>query len=171
MRSCQQVAARLLLFIKFGPLVNHCESTSANKSLLGVHSKCISSQHPQLFKNVDLGTSSQTHKKYWESVFSTRSLGDFSFSSAPPPFSFFFLTKKFEKLSSTLGQCFLNIPDKNYQNNTNKFSAHPRPLEAVYKEGIPISKGRVPRVILIQKIQKQRQVALIGEYPIIGEII
>ena len=36
---CQQIAARFLLFIKFGPLVDPGESTPADKLLLSVHIK------------------------------------------------------------------------------------------------------------------------------------
>lgn len=40
-RLCQQMALRLLLFIKLGPLVDHGESFSAGKFLLRVHIKLI----------------------------------------------------------------------------------------------------------------------------------
>lgn len=38
---CQQMAAKLLLFIKFGSSIGHGESITADKFLLGVHIKCI----------------------------------------------------------------------------------------------------------------------------------
>lgn len=79
-----------------------------------------------------------------ESVFSTRSMCDFSFSFLFLLLlfifflSFFFWKKTFGKLSTTLGQWFLNIPEKNYQKvlvkNTNMYPAYPRPTEPVCKE-------------------------------------